>query len=368
MSFAVKVVKIRDVIAHDNADRLELAQIDGWQCVIQKGAYKAGDLAVYIPIDSVLPEAIETKLFGPDSKVKLSKGRVRTIKLRGAISQGMLGPCDVLEVPAKEGYDCTEKLGIIKFEPPEAPANMRSGMSVKRRAENPLFHKYGGLDNFKNHNTIFAPGDDCIVTEKIHGSNFRCGWIPTAKDTLWKKVLGFFRLLPEYEFVFGSNNVQLQNKMLLDSFGQKNVYAEAVKKYNLKEQLKDWKGLLLYGEVYGDGIQKNYNYECGPGEQKFIAFDLRYSKNGAFADWATFNLIMTTLPNVPTVPVLYEGPFDEAKIKALTKGNSVLAPTQKVREGVVIKSRAEVKCKIGRKCLKLISDEYLLKEDNTDFH
>src|SRR5574337_1686034 len=86
----VESVKIEQIHAHPNADRLEIAQIKGWQCIVQKDRYKAGDLAVYIPIDSVLPETVESKLFPPDSKVKLSGSRVKTIKLRGIISQGML--------------------------------------------------------------------------------------------------------------------------------------------------------------------------------------------------------------------------------------------------------------------------------------
>jgi hypothetical protein len=71
--------------------------------------------------------------------------------------------------------------------------------------------------------------------------------------------------------------------------------------------------------------------------------------------------------NLPVVPELYRGRFDEAKIKALTLGDSVMAPSQKVREGVVVKPLLEEVCFIGRKMLKFISDEYLLK-DNTDFH
>lgn len=81
-TFEVSVVKIDDVIEHPNADRLDLVQIAGWNCVIRKGEYQKGDKVVYIPIDSILPFEIESKLFPPDSKVKLSKSRVKTIKLR----------------------------------------------------------------------------------------------------------------------------------------------------------------------------------------------------------------------------------------------------------------------------------------------
>lgn len=388
--FSVKVVRINDVLVHPNADRLSLAQIAGWQCVIQKDAYKPGDLAVYIPIDSILPQKIEETLFGTDAKVKLSKSRVRTIKLRGAISQGMLAPCSELGVPEKEGYDCTAQLGITKFEPPPPPANMRSGANpVSKKKKNPNFKEYGGLDNFKHHNRLFQDGEWVVITEKIHGTNFRAGIVPVEINTLLKKVQKALGILKPYEFVYGSNKVQLQHRLDSGSkwkiklfgwipiksvrtlcyqgyyaqSGVGNVYAEAVAKYNLKTRLEE--GEVLYGEVYGDGIQGGYTYDCRHGEHKLVVFDLMV--NGEYINHDELEMWCAER-ELECVPVLYRGPFSEKIARELTKGNSVLAPTQKVREGVVIRPEVETKCHIGRKVLKLISDDYLLKEDNTDFH
>jgi hypothetical protein len=64
---------------HPNADRLDLCTIAGWQCVTQRDAYKVGDLAIYIPIDSILPKEVEDALFGLEAKVKLSKYRVKRL-------------------------------------------------------------------------------------------------------------------------------------------------------------------------------------------------------------------------------------------------------------------------------------------------
>jgi tRNA-binding EMAP/Myf-like protein len=88
----VEVVQIDEVLKHPNADRLELAKIMGWQVVIGKGNFKVGDLAAYIPVDSILSESLEARLFPPDSKIKLNKHRVRSIKIRGQMSQGMIIP------------------------------------------------------------------------------------------------------------------------------------------------------------------------------------------------------------------------------------------------------------------------------------
>lgn len=364
--FAVKVVAIKEILVHPNADKLDLAVIDGWQCVVQKGSYKAGDLAVYIPIDSILPAKVETALFGPDSKIKLSKSRVRTIKLRGAISQGMLAPCEDLGVPKKLGYDCTKDLEISKYEPPEVPAHMSGGMPVKKLKKNPLFKEYGGLDNFKHYPELFQEGELVVITEKIHGTNFRCGWLETAADTWWKRALKFVGLLPKYEFVYGSNKVQLQNKMLYKGYYGKNVYAEAVKNLDLKERLEPFRGYVLYGEIYGDGIQENYGYGCQPDEQKFIAFDLMV--DGKYVDHDSMEAFVLLKLRLETAPVLYYGPYSFAEAKKLTLGNSVLAPNQKVREGVVIRPIKETVAHMGRKVLKLISEEYDLKKDNSDFH
>jgi len=381
--FAVKVVKIKEVCNHPNADRLSLATIDGWQCIIQRDAYKPGDLAVYIPIDSILNADVEAKLFGTDAKIKLSKSRVRTIKIRGSISQGMLAPCDELGVPLKEGYDCTKDLGITKFEPP-VNASVRGGNAVSKKKKNPHFKEYGGLDNFKWYPDLFTPTDEVIITEKIHGTNFRFGWVPMNVDTLWKRIKKFFGRLPEYEFVFGSNRVQLQDKKYKGYYAQEgagNVYEEAVDKYGLKEltNTPQLRGCVFYGEIYGSSVQKNYMYECKEGERRLVIFDIMLASPGnrtgealqdfepGYVDFRVVSSVCAGL-NLPVVPVLYTGPFDATLAKALTLGNSVLASTQKVREGVVIKPVTETKCHMGRKVLKLISDVYLLNDDNTDFH
>lgn len=359
----VTVTKIVELVPHPNADRLELATVYGWNCVVPKGVYKPGDLCVYIPIDSILPGAVESKVFGETTKVKLSKSRVKTIKLRGAISQGLVVDPTILGLSnVKEEEDVTTKLGITKYEPPAESTPQSQAQQVSKALANPSFHKYTGLENIKNYPTVFEPGDEVIVTEKIHGTNFRAGWVPFHADTLLKKIKKFLFLAPKYEFVYGSHNVQLQSKSLESGETQLNVYAEAVKNYNLKEVLKP--GEVVYGEVYGDGVQKGYKYGCGNGVRKLVAFDIM--KDGTYLSPVEFSK-RATEAQLETAPVLYAGIFNLEHVKSLSKGDSVLAPVQKVREGVVVKPLIESKCFIGRKVLKVISDEYLLK-DQTDFH
>jgi len=139
--FKVEVIEVTNVQVHPNADKLELGFYQAWQCCVQKSRFKSGDKAVYIPIDSVLPEKIESMIFGEDAKVKLHNHRVRSIKLRGALSQGMIVKLN--DIGLSEDYhvgkDLTKILGIKKYETPTK--NMSNKMNVKKasRYKNPWF-------------------------------------------------------------------------------------------------------------------------------------------------------------------------------------------------------------------------------------
>ena len=122
-TYKVPYTSILDVQPHGNADRLEVATVFGFQVVVNKGRYKVGDKAVYIPIDSILPELLEYKLFPPDAKIKLHHHRVRQIKIRGLASQGMLiAPSEIEHIVSakylKDEQDLKLILGVTKYEPP----------------------------------------------------------------------------------------------------------------------------------------------------------------------------------------------------------------------------------------------------------
>lgn len=361
-TFKVEAVRIKSIEPHPNADRLELAQILDWRVVVGKNMYRVGELVIYLPIDSILPANVESVLFPIDSKVKLNKSRIRTIKLRGAVSQGMVAKPETLGLTeVKEGQDVTAKLGITKYEPAEAglPSGMNVGKADKKK-ENPHFKKYGGIENAKNYPTLFNEAEEVVITEKIHGSNFRCGYVPFFATTLWDKIRKWLGMAPAYEFVYGSNNVQLQKKMSYKGYYDKNIYAEAVVNYKLDEILKP--NEVVYGEVYGDGVQKGYTYGCKPGERKFIVFDVKV--NDKYLDPVAAQHFCKER-GLPFVPVLYQGPFNKENALHLTKGHSKLSPTQPIREGVVVKMAVDRSCYIGRKMLKFISDDYLLKEETS---
>lgn len=368
----VRVVQIDRVEAHPNADRLDLAHVQGWQCVTQRGVFETGDLAIYIPIDSVLPPSLEAELFPPDSKVTLSKSRVKTIKIRGALSQGMLIPrtvpclAGVPTVSLQAGEDLTLVLGITHYEPPAAPASMR-GDQISKKKTNPFFPTYSKLSHFKNYPDLFDDGESVVVTEKIHGTNFRAGWAPMLCDTWWKKVKRWLHLLPEWEFVVGSHNVQINmEKNQWTGFYPTNVYVETVKAYELESKIP--LGVIVYGEIYGPGIQKGYGYGLQHGEHCLVVFDVRLVGHNTegYITWEDARHFCMT-HDLPLVPVIYEGPYHKDLTPSWEQGKSLLSDKQEHREGCVVKPRQEQQCWIGRKMLRSINPEYLLRAES-DFH
>ncbi|ABY63181.1 RNA ligase [Pseudomonas phage 201phi2-1] len=118
----VRVVKVDAITPIKKADFIELAKIDGWQCVVKKDEFKAGDLAVYAEIDSLLP--LDNPLFaflGERSDGKrtfdgVAYSRIRTAKMRGEVSQGLLLPLPEQFKGKKVGTNLTNELGVRKLE------------------------------------------------------------------------------------------------------------------------------------------------------------------------------------------------------------------------------------------------------------
>ena len=376
-----EVVKIDDVLEHPNADRMELAVVGGYQVCIQSCTFKPGDLAIYIPVDSILPEALEAKIFGPDSKVKLNKHRVRAIKLRGAVSQGMLLPTDYLSLPAQEGDDVTDVLGITKYEPPDVKPLM---IQIKKAARHshPMFSKYTDINHLRKYVEALV-GMYVYITEKIHGTNFRCGWVPFVPRTFLQKVKNIFGLNDSWEFVYGSHNVQLMdggnpkaNQTFLGcAFGyhsttgpaHNNVYKRVVKEHGLKEKVP--MGQLWYGEIFGDGIQTGYEYGFTDGEVDVAFMDIKNVLANEYLDFS--NVIDIVESSGEQVVPYTEGEYNFDDIVELLNDptlTSFIDHKTKPVEGFVVRPIRERKFYGGRLILKLLSDAYLLRKDNSDWH
>ena len=367
-TLTVEICKIEDVTPHPNADRLEICKLENldWNCVIGKDSFTVGDLALYIPIDSILPEELENKIF-KDSKVKLDKHRIRTIKLRKIISQGLVIKPEVVGIyKYKLGQDFTSHLEVIKYEPPdELPNAYGKCEKIKKRYINSNFKKYTDIENIKNHPSVFQDGEEVYISEKLHGTSMRVGWIENEANTIWKKIKKIFGLLPKWEFIIGSRNVQLTYGNKNKTFYKENVYTKMTEVLDLKNKLKF--GEVLYGEVVGDGIQKGYSYACRPGTTAFYAYDIMIDDK--WLDYMDFKNFCKER-GIRTVPFLYLGDYNKIIVEECTRGNSIIDTIgTPIREGCVVKPIIEQNSPyVGRKVLKSINSEYLLLKGNLDFH
>ena len=168
--------RINEIRQIEGADNIELAIVDGWQVVVAKNVeHKVGDFIVYCEIDSFLPIKEEFEFLRKSSYRKSSEAegfRLRTAKMRGQISQGLILPISVLgsEISLEEGMDVTELLGIIKYEPP-IPAEL----SGKVKGMFPSF--ISKTDEIRAQNipneykTYIESNDNFYITEKLDGSS-----------------------------------------------------------------------------------------------------------------------------------------------------------------------------------------------------
>lgn len=377
--FKVPLTKVLKVEKHPNADKLSVYTVYGFQVIGGLNQYQVGDLVLYVPIDSILPNYLEEALFPTGSKIKLNGGRVRQIKIRGLASQGMLIGIPFLKnihVAGKNGSypelekDYAEVLEIKKYEPPVKGPAMTASKNPggrNRTYENKLFHKYNGVTALKWVPTIFD-GEEVVIQEKLHGTNARAGIVPYEANNFLKKLLKFFKLAPQYEKCYGSNNVEISAKLKArrNNYYAEDIYGNTFKATNVFSKLQP--GEIAYGEIIGPNIQANYNY--GLTEHKFVLFDVKVLQPDGKYKWLMPCEVelFAKARGFEFVPVLYKGIWDKDVAYKLTFGPSVYCPQQKVREGVVIKSRYNYDCEGNKRAYKWVSETYLEDKTNTDDH
>lgn len=353
------VSTINEIKPIEGADKIVLATIGGWNCVIQKDAYKIGDMVVVATTDAIVPQKLSDGL-GVTNYLRKGQ-RVRTIKLKGVYSECLIIPISFIpEKYKKEGIDCMELLEIFKYEPPIKMVQLSSGRKIKYK-DNPNFGIYYKFPNAKNVPNMFSSEDMIEVSRKIHGTNARYGIVKKSKLSIWDRIKKLFgKEWAEYEFVIGSHNVEKGS----DSQGyyDTNVWYEVNDKYKIKDKLWSYvkryytpydlgSGFILYGEIYGEGIQKGYDY--GIKGTKFVGFDICI--NGEYADVnEAFSIVSFSL-DLDYVESLYMGPYDKEAIDMYVHNNYING-TKVPHEGVVIKHISGQRNKI----FKVINPEYLI--------
>jgi len=349
--FAVTVERIAEVWTHTNADRLEMARVASmsYQFVIGKGSFQAGDVVIYFPIDSLLPAAVITAL-GLDGKLSgAEKNRVKTVRLRGEISQGVVAePALLLDnwndgTVYAEGQDVTTLLGVTKYEPPPIPSHAGTLKPLP-----PLVSVYDieGADRFRP--LVERLLDERVmITEKLEGSHFAISINASGEIIVSQR---HHRIEPvegaEHDWHRAARVSGLRDKMPL-----------------LKAELEERRGnnlevVTARGEMIGPGIQGNY-YKL-PGQMVKI-FEIE--ANGEPLPAQEFSELVRQF-ELDAVPFLAEKVtlrewLAGRSVAEAANGASVIAPNL-AREGIVIRPMREMRdSTIGRLILKQRSPAYL---------
>jgi RNA ligase (TIGR02306 family) len=370
------VAKINEIKPIPGADNIEQGVIGGWNCIIKKGEYQAGDLVVVATTDAVIPQELSDAMNVTNYLRK--GGRVRTVKLRGVYSECLIIPLYyAYNLGGKswtEGSDCMELLGIYKYEPPAVQVQLASGRKIKYH-QNPNFQVYYKFPNIKNVTGMFDETNMVQITRKLHGTNARYGIVKKRDLSLWDKVKKFFGIADqwiEYEYVYGSHNVEKGSDS--QGFYDTDVWRTVADKYDIKNRLWEYvkkhtpefigDGVILYGEIYGPGIQKNYDYGLANGDIRFAGFDIQ--ENGEYENTIRVKHIIVNVLNLPHVPELYNGQWNQ-EIQDRYTFNNFIEGTKVPHEGIVIKHVSGERNKVA----KVINPDYLIygeKHDVGDSH
>jgi len=323
----------------DGADMIELASVGGWNVVVAKDVgHKIGDKVVYCEIDSFLPIREEFEFLRKSSYKKMGEQegfRLKTIKLRGQVSQGLILPISVLNPPDTniyvepfEGLDVTEMLDIVKYEPP-IPAELAG----KVKGQFPSFLRKTDEERIQNLTKEFEEWKyqskhQFYVTEKLDGSS------------------------ATFYYNNGEFGVCSRNLELLETEG--NTFWKVAREMDLENKLSKYgRNISLQGELIGEGIQGNPYKIKGQKVMFFNVFDIDKQQRESLGG---FLKVMDDLflEFVPIIDIVFELPESVDEMLKMAEGKSKLNSNTE-REGLVVRS---IDTTIS---FKAISNKFLLK-------
>jgi hypothetical protein len=362
------IQKIASLEQIPNADAIEKATVLGWQLVVKKGEFNIGDLCVYCEIDSLLPEKHEFEF------LRDRKFRIKTIKLRGQVSQGICFPLSILPIGVQiiEGNDVTEILGIQKWEPYQDEQSMskQTGKIMYPKWMPHFIQKFIHRFEFvrkhyrehsgqKSFPSLIPKTDEtrvqvlqplldkykktsCYVTEKIDGSSI----------TVYQ-INGKFGVC--------SRNIDLKRDL-------SDKYWKTVLEHGLERKFKTVfknDNIAIQGELIGPGIQGN---KYALNELDIYFFNVFYVKTFKYGGLYDLISVCNALgeKHVPILDINYTLSNSIPNLVELSKGRSMLNDT--LREGVVIRpiidmEDTELHCQLvkNRVSFKSVNPDFLLK-------
>lgn len=332
--FTAEVVQITQLLPHSNADKLEIARFSlkgigetTYEVVVRKGEYQVGELAGYFSVDCLLPTShpafafLKERLDGKGKDVF----RLKAARLRKVFSQGLLVK---LTDPAYQvyGLPLAALYGVTYHRDPEPTTRGPAAPQKPRPQVAPVY----GVDSLKKVPNLFGENEPTFITEKIHGTNFRFGWVR-------RRFLG----LPfGWRFFVGSHRTERTPGK--SSWYGEDLYALAADRMGLAALTRSHKGLVFYGELYGytyDGkpIQPGWTYGRAVGDGPgLMIFDVRDQSEGCWL--SPFDRVdLTTDLGLLHVPILnpfavgsYDNTFYEGAASTLDKNT--------IMEGIVVES------------------------------
>ncbi len=327
MRILASIQKIKNIESISNADAIEKATVLGWQLVVKKNEFKVGDLCVYIEIDSILPqkevfEFLRNKNF-----------RIKTMKLRGQISQGICFPLSVLpsNVKIEEGNDVTNELEIIKYEP-KIPVELNGIMKaafpsfIPKTDETRVQVLQHLLDEYK--------GKSFYVTEKLDGTSAT-----------------FF--VYNNEFGVCSRNMELEKS-------ETNTFWKVALELNIEEKLRLLnKNVAIQAELVGPSIQSN---KLALSKQTIFVFNLFYIDEFKYATYKELISIVKNEMKLNVVPIFESNYVLENNIETLLEKAKIKSTlNEKVdAEGIVLRCNNSE----NHISFKAINNNFLLKYDD----
>lgn len=322
--------KIKEIQPIKDADNIELALVDGWKSIVKKGEFKIDELIIYCEIDSFLPIKPEFEFLRKSSYKKMGDQegfRLKTIKLRGQISQGLILPLKVLPKKKEifgEGFEVTNDLNIVKYEPP-IPAQL-AGLV---KGIFPSFIPKTDEERVQNLDYEILKDEVYYETEKLDGTSFTCY---------------------KYEGEFGvcSRNMELKET-------EDNLYWKISRQHNLEEKLPE--GYAIQGEIIGEGVQGNPYKLKGQHLKIFNIFNIQTQE---YLHLLSFEKFVNDILKEETVPMLrsiFFLPEEKEDLIQHADYKSIINPDID-REGIVIRS-------LDRKTsFKVISNKYLINHEH----
>lgn len=311
----------------EGADAIEVATVGGWKVVTKKGEFSPGDLAIYCEIDSWIPHELAPFLSRGKEPREFNgvKGeRLRTVKLRGQISQGLLLPWTA----GDEGEDVSEVLNIQKWEMP-VPAQLAGEVRGTFPSEIPKTDQERVQNLTKEIEKIYFESFE--VTEKLEGSSMTC-------------------YLIRGEFGVCSRNLDLKRN-------ENNAFWKVAIEQDIEAKMRkvdaDW-DWAIQGELIGPGIQGNiYNLS----QPDFYVYDVYDIMNRKYLISDARTVLIHNM-GLKHVPVIYPEQLLENKnidwLLQYAEGKSILN-LQQEREGIVFKN-----IKDPEFTFKVVSNRYLM--------